>query len=63
MIYTDEIKEKNLDQFFDWVGENKFDEFSTHEDRYEEDLENYIGDILDKENDKLWKEYFITLTK
>ena len=34
----------NLDQIFDWVGDNKFDDFATFKDNYEEDLEDYIND-------------------
>jgi hypothetical protein len=62
MSYTNDWKEQNIDQLFEWVGENKFDEINFHacgtfKENFEDDVESYISD-----NEKeLWEEYIKTL--
>ena len=62
MSYTNDLKDQHLDQFFEWVGDNKFDEINfescgTFDDCYEEDVQSYI----EENADELWKEYFESL--
>lgn len=58
MSYTNDYKEQYLDQFVDWVAENKFDDMCSQmcviEDHYEEALEYYI----EQNSEELWAEYF-----
>ena len=59
------VREKTFnmyeDQFYDWIAEVKFDEFATIKDRYEEDLEWYLGNLTDDEKNKLFDEFLTTI--
>jgi len=58
MTYTNDWKELHIDELFDWVSENKFDEINYHaegtfKESYEDDVSAYIQDNADD----LWKEF------
>ena len=57
MSHTNDLKDQHLDQFVDWVTENKFDDMCSQmcviKDQVEEAWEYYI----ESNSEELWNEY------
>ena len=65
MSATNDWKEQNIDNLYDWVNENKSDEAyhycqptSWHAD---DDWENYLQKYIEDNEQELWEEYIATL--
>jgi hypothetical protein len=65
MSQTNDFKDKHLDQFYDWVADNKYEQAldycqptTLHAD---DDSERIIEIFIEACEDQLWPEYISTL--